>query len=91
MSIFRNIASAYTDDIISVVKVNLNNDDPKNIIDEILEIYRRFSLVSGLKNKDTITVYGTRFDKDDDRMVELTDYLTQRHEADISNIWFKGD
>ena len=68
------------------MKVNLNNDDPKDIIDEILEIYRRFSLVSGLKNKDTITVYGTRFDKDDDRMVELIDHLTQRHEADISNI-----
>ena len=47
--IYRNIVSAYKDDTISVVKLDLRHDDPKLIIDEILEIHRIFSLVSGLK------------------------------------------
>ena len=47
--IYRNIASAYADDIISVVKLDLRHDDPKLIIDKKLEIYSKLSLVFGLK------------------------------------------
>ena len=66
-------------------------DNPKLIIDKILEIYRRFSLVSRLKNNDTKIVYGTRFDKNDIRIVALTNYLTKRHGAHASNVRIKGD
>ena len=52
MLIFRNIASAYADDIISVVKLDLKVEDPKHIFDEVGEIYRRFIIVSRLKNKN---------------------------------------
>ena len=53
MSIFGSIASAYADVIISVAKVDSNNDDPQSIIDEIHEIYERLSFVSGMKNNYT--------------------------------------
>ena len=45
--IYRNIVIAYTDEIISVVKLDLNTDDLSVIIDEILDTYRRFSLSQG--------------------------------------------
>ena len=48
--VFRNISSAYAEDIFSAVSLNLQRDDPKLIIIEILGIYSKFSKVSGLSN-----------------------------------------
>ena len=89
--IYRNIASAYTDDIISLVKLDLNIDDPRFVIDEILDTYRRFSQVSGLKNNNKKTVYGTRFNKQDGRTIALNEYLLRGHGPDAGNIRHAGD
>ena len=36
--VYRNIASAYADDIISVIDLDLTKDNPKAIVDEILDM-----------------------------------------------------
>ena len=46
------MASAYAD-IILLVNLDIAKDDPRKVIDDILEVYRIFSLVSRLKIKDT--------------------------------------
>ena len=51
---------------------------------------RKFSLVSRLKNNDTKTIYGTRYSRDDSRMIDLCDNLVMNHDADINNIRFGG-
>ena len=60
-------------------------------INEILEIYSRFSLVLGVNNNDIKTIDGTRFSKHDNRMITLRDYFIQEHGTDISNIIYGGD
>ena len=69
--IYRNILSAYADDVISVVNLDLTKDDPRMVIDEFLDFYRQFNLVYGLKNNDTKIVNGTRYSRDDSRMIDL--------------------
>ena len=71
-------------DIISV-KLDLNVDDPRLIIDDKLNIYRKFSQVSELKNN------GTRLDKQDGRTIALNEYLIREHGADAGNIRHADD
>ena len=40
---------------------------------------------------DAKTIYGTRFNKDDHRMITLTDCIITEHEAGRVNIRFKDD
>ena len=74
------------DDIISVVYLDLTRDNPKIIVDEILETYIKLSKISGLKNNEMKTIYS-----EDIRMEMLSLYLIDEHEADRGNIRFKGD
>ena len=51
--VFRNIASAYADDIISVKYLDLTKDDPKVIINQILDTYVKSSKMKRLMNNET--------------------------------------
>ena len=88
--IHRNIASAYADDIISVVKLDLRLYDPKLIIDKIKETYKKFSYVLVLRNHDIKTVYWTKFDNQGNRMVALSSYLFKKHGEGTNNIRLNG-
>ena len=75
----------------SLDRSRLSRDNPKAIINQILNIFDRFSQVFGLKNYETKAIYGSKFNSEDIRMKSLTNYLIDEHEADIANIRFKGD
>ena len=81
----------YADDLISIIKVDLNKENPMNQISNILNVYEDFSKISGLKNNASKTVYGFIADMNNYDIKDITAQLSEDWGANSENFKFKGD
>ena len=79
------------DDLISIIRVKLDEDSPINQISNILNVYEDFSKISELKNNASKTVYGFIADQNDPHIKNIVNYLSQECGADSKNFKFNGD
>ena len=84
------IASAYADDIISVIGIDMGKRDPVKQVENIINVYKRFSKVSGLSNNDAKTVYGLTINEDDVRGKRIMELLIDKFDAGRENFRFNG-
>ena len=70
-------ASAYADDIISVIGFDMNMRAPEKQVINIIRVYERFSKVSGLANNASKTVYRITRDKEDYKAKKIMEILVK--------------
>ena len=82
------IASAYVDDIISVIRLSLDEKFPVKFIVNIFEIYGKFSKVSGLANNAANKIFGITRNKGEPKVKQQMDKSINDCGADENNFSF---
>ena len=79
------IASAYADDIISIIGFDMNMPYPEKQVINIIKVYEKFSEVSGLSNNASKRVYGLTREKEDNKAKKIMESLVKNFGAEVDN------
>ena len=65
--------------MITAIHLDLKQNNNQSAIESILNTYSEFSKVSALVNNDTKTIFATKFNREDPRFLEISDFLIETH------------